>query len=158
QSQELLTMPLRITRCQALILGLAGLAAGCFSPADDARKGDRPGAPHFECRWAAGRIKIDGKADEGAWTNAQVIDDFQVFWQNRKPRTATKARLIWDDKFLYFTADMEDSDLYADVTERNGMTWLNDVFELFFKPSSEKLPYYEFQVNAANTPLELYFP
>ena len=38
------------------------------------------------------------------------------------------------------------------------MTWTNDVFELFFKPKADKLAYYEFQVNAANTPLELFFP
>jgi hypothetical protein len=53
---------------------------------------------------------------------------------------------------------MEDSDLYADVTERNGMTWHNDVFEIFLKPAKDKPAYYEFQVNAANTQLELFFP
>jgi hypothetical protein len=53
---------------------------------------------------------------------------------------------------------MEDHDLFANVTERNGMTWEDDVFELFFKPSVEKRAYYEFQVNARNTPLELYLP
>jgi hypothetical protein len=111
-----------------------------------------------ECRWANGPIKIDGKADEVAWENAQVLKDFAVFWEKRKPKTATQARLLWDDNYLYFTAEMEDTDLYADVKERNGMTWTNDVFELFFKPAENKLAYYEFQVNAANTPLELFFP
>ncbi len=111
-----------------------------------------------ECRWAGGDIKIDGLADEPAWKNAQVLDKFVAFWAHRKPKTSTKARLLWDDKYLYFTAEMEDTDLYADVKERNGMTWSNDVFELFFKPHADKLAYYEFQVNAANTPLELYFP
>jgi hypothetical protein len=53
---------------------------------------------------------------------------------------------------------MEDEDLFATVTERNGQTWNDDVFELFFKPSADKLAYYEFQVNAANTPLELFLP
>jgi len=131
---------------------------GCNSNrAEDAqKKNDHKNL--VECRWASGKIKIDGKTDEVAWEKAQIIDSFQVYWQNRKPRTSTKARLLWDDDYLYFTADMEDTDLYADVTERNGMIWSNDVFELFFKPSPDKLPYYEFQVNAANTPLELFFP
>ncbi|MFL5241837.1 MAG: carbohydrate-binding family 9-like protein [Gemmataceae bacterium] len=134
------------------------LALGCRSEMAESGKDSAPAKKVFECRWAVGKIKIDGKIDEVAWDKAQVIDGFQVFWQSRKPRTATKARLIWDDSYLYFAADMEDTDLYADITERNGMTWYNDVFELFFKPSAEKLPYYEFQVNAANTPLEIYFP
>ena len=115
-----------------------------------------PAVKQAECRWTAEAITIDGKLEEPAWQKAQLLQDFAVFWQNRKPKTATKARLLWDDKYLYFAADMEDSDLYADVKEHNGRTWENDVFELFFKPSRDKLSYYEFQVNALNTQLELF--
>jgi hypothetical protein len=121
---------------------------------DDAVSVDRSA----ECRWATGPIKIDGQADEPAWKTAQVLDKFVAYWARRKPKTGTKARLLWDDKYLYFTAEMEDTDIYADIKERNGMTWTNDVFELFFKPHADRLAYYEFQVNPANTPLELYFP
>lgn len=111
-----------------------------------------------ECRWATGPITIDGTLNEPAWQKAQVLKDFVVYWEHRPAKTATTARLLWDDTNLYFAAEMEDSDLYADVTQRNGMTWTNDVFELFFKPSAKRLAYYEFQVNAANTQLELFFP
>jgi hypothetical protein len=147
---------------------LAGLALlGVLALGSNVAPGDKlapKGTPELkavraaECRWAVNRIKIDGVLNDVAWDKAQVLQDFVVFWQKRKAKTATKARLLWDDKNLYFSAEMEDSDLYADVTERNGMTWTNDVFELFFKPSEDKLLYYEFQVNAANTPLELFFP
>src|SRR6202022_1742124 len=87
-----------------------------------------------------------------------LLENFAVFGEKRKPKTSTNARLLWDDKYLYFMAEMEDSDLYADVTERNGMTWHNDVFEIFLKPAKDKPAYYEFQVNPANTQLELFFP
>src|SRR5439155_6697176 len=105
-------------------------------------------------------IEIDGVINEAAWKKPKASQeiDFLVPWQNRKPKTATKARLLWDAQYLYFCAEMEDSDLYADVLQPNGRTWENDVFELFFKPDEKKLAYYEFQVNAANTQLELYFP
>jgi hypothetical protein len=111
-----------------------------------------------ECRWAAGPITLDGKLDEPAWRDAQEITEFSAYWENRPAKTATKARLLWDDQYLYFAADMEDTDLYADVTEHNGMCWFNDVFELFFRPAQDRLGYYEFQVNAANTQLEMYLP
>jgi hypothetical protein len=111
-----------------------------------------------ECRWASGPIKIDGQADEAAWDKAQVLQDFAIFWQKRPARSATKARLLWDERYLYFSANMEDQDLYADVKEHNGMTWTNDVFELFFKPAVDSPKYYEFQVNAANTRLEMFLP
>src|ERR1700694_277679 len=89
---------------------LIALALGCHSEEAGAKEDQRPAKSVVECRWASGKIKVDGKTDEIAWENAQVIDGFQVFWQNRKPRTSTKARLLWDDEHLYFTADMEDSD------------------------------------------------
>jgi hypothetical protein len=65
---------------------------------------------------------------------------------------------LWDREYLYFFAAMEDTDLYADVTEHDGMTWENDVFELFFKPAADRPGYYEFQVNAAGTIMDMYLP
>src|SRR5262249_31499831 len=76
----------------------------------------------------------------------------------RPARTATRARLLWDREYLYFFADMEDHDLFADVTEHNGRTWSNDVFELFFKPAEDRPAYYEFQVNAAGTIYDSFIP
>jgi len=114
-------------------------------------------AKTVECRWLKGQIEFDGIIKETAWANAEPIE-FHVPWQKRKPKTATTARLLWDKEYLYFCAEMEDNDLYADVLEPNGRLWENDVFELFFKPSDKKLAYYEFQVNAANTPLEMFLP
>jgi hypothetical protein len=111
-----------------------------------------------ECRWAKTPIRIDGRIDDPSWADAQELTGFSVFWEKKAGETHTSAKLMWDDEYLYFTAEMEDYDLYADVTERNGMTWLNDVFELFFKPTANKPAYYEFQVNAANTPMELFLP
>jgi hypothetical protein len=116
--------------------------------------------PLFECRRATGPIIIDGKADEPAWKEAMVIDGFFQPGKNPplKSRAGTKARLLWDDDALYFTADMEDSDLFADIKDHDGTLWDNDVFELFFKPSTEQPAYYEFQVNAANATLDVFFP
>ena len=151
-----LSWPLFILIVGAWVLGhySGSLDKSSVAREDDAIPVDRSA----ECRWVSGPIKIDGQVDEEAWSKAQVLQNFVAYWAKRKPKTGTKARLLWDDKFLYFTAEMEDTDLYADVKERNGMTWTNDVFELFFKPREDRLAYYEFQVNAANTPLELFFP
>jgi hypothetical protein len=139
---------------------LCGLlaAAGCAGPPADKREPEPPAVRKAECRWRTGDVRIDGRTDEAAWQKAELLQDFAVFWQHRKPATATRARLLWDDSHLYFAAEMEDHDLFADVKEHNGVLWDNDVFELFFKPSTERRPYYEFQVNALNTRLELFLP
>jgi hypothetical protein len=148
---------LRHALCLSILLALAGCVER-ETATEEQKTEDPPAVRAAECRWATGPIQINGKADEPAWKNAQEIKDFSVYWQKRKPKTATTARLLWDDDNLYFTADMEDSDLYADIKGHNGMPWLNDVFELFFKPAEDKLTYYEFQVNAANAQLELFLP
>ena len=112
----------------------------------------------YECRRATGPIKLDGKADEPAWQQAVVIESFVAFWAKRPGKTKTKARLLWDDDYIYFHAEMADADLYADERQTNGNTWDNDVFEMFFKPREEALAYYEFQVNALNTRFHVFLP
>ena len=115
----------------------------------------------FECRWADTPITLDGKDDDPAWKHAQVVGDFHLPWlgdKDRPAKTATRAKLLWDREYLYFFAEMEDHDLFADVTEHDGDTWTNDVFELFFKPAADKPGYFEFQVNAAGTVFDAFFP
>jgi len=116
----------------------------------------------FECRFAETPIAIDGDATDAAWKDAPVIESFHLAWlgegKDRLSRTGTKARLLWDREYLYFFADMEDSDLFADVKEHDGNTWDNDVFEIFLHPDRTKTGYYEFQVNAAGTKFDSFMP
>jgi glucose/arabinose dehydrogenase/mono/diheme cytochrome c family protein len=119
------------------------------------------GAEPLECRWASTPPKIDGRLNDPAWKDAQVIENFTSAWLpegQRKPPTATKARLLWDREYLYFSAEMEDWDVFANVTEQDGPIWTCDVFELFFKPAVDKPGYYEFEVNAANGKLDMFLP
>ena len=139
---------------------LAGSLA-CELPAAAGAKAAAPVAALPECRWADGAIVIDGNATEPAWAQAQVFTNFHLNWLgagDRPAKTATRARLLWDNENFYFSADMEDSDLFADVTQKDGDTWNNDVFEIFLKPTLAQPGYYEFHVSAANTQFDLYLP
>jgi uncharacterized repeat protein (TIGR03806 family) len=115
----------------------------------------------YECRWADSAIVLDGTADDAAWKHAQVIDSFRLPWlgkDDRPAKEATRAKLLWDRDYLYFFAEMDDADLFADVTEHDGDTWKNDCFELFLRPSKQHSGYFEFEVSAANTKLDAFFP
>ncbi|HEU0007823.1 MAG TPA: carbohydrate-binding family 9-like protein, partial [Terriglobia bacterium] len=112
----------------------------------------------FECRWTDLPVRIDAQGDDAAWKGAQVIDRFAIPWAGKPASTATSARLLWDRENLYFLAEMQDADIYAEVQEHDGRTWHDDVFELFFKPAEDKPGYYEFQVNAAGTMLDMFLP
>jgi glucose/arabinose dehydrogenase/cytochrome c553 len=143
-------------QCSPALFMTALLFVGSFSHSASAAD------TAFECRWTDSELKLDGIADEPAWQTAQTIDRFYLPWlkdnRSRPPRSTTKARLLWDRDHLYFFAEMQDTDLYADVTEHDGRTWTNDVFELFFKPADNRPGYYEFQVNAAGTQMDMFLP
>jgi hypothetical protein len=142
-------------------LGLLLLAVGGCTPARKAYAAPTEKPPvvrRAECRRATGAITVDGQLDEKSWQRAEPLRNFAVYWEKRPARGETTARLLWDDENLYFSADMKDEDLFALVKEHNGLTWEDDVFELFFKPAADRLPYYEFQVNALNTHLEMFLP
>jgi uncharacterized repeat protein (TIGR03806 family) len=120
----------------------------------------QPPPAKFECRWTDTAIEIDGAAED-AWKHAETLAAFHLPWlgdKARMSRTDTKTRLLWDREYLYFFAEMEDTDLFADITEQDGMLWLNDVFELFFRPDATKPGYYEFQVNAAGAKFDAFYP
>src|SRR3954470_12271729 len=141
-----------------LVAGLiaVGLLSNSPSPVVAGLKETPP-----ECRWADTPIVLDGKDDDPAWKKARVIDGFGQAWLGEKApalRGKTKAKLLWDRDYLYFFAEMEDRDLFADVTEHDGPIWLNDAFELFFRPGPDKPGYYEFEVNAANAVFDAFYP
>jgi uncharacterized repeat protein (TIGR03806 family) len=144
---------IRTSSTRALLL--LGMLMGCSSPPS----AERPAVDVLdECRWADGTIAIDGVADEAAWKAARAVGPFRRPGQGVEARTATSARLLWDREYLYFYAEMEDLDLYADIRERDGPIWTNDVFELFLKPAANKPGYYEFEVSPANAVLDLFLP
>src|SRR5438128_9683162 len=84
----------------AIVLALGGFGLPAASPSVS-NKADPPATRSAECRWATGPIKIDGKLDEAAWEKADVLGNFVVYWQQRPAKTPTKARLLWDDNYLY---------------------------------------------------------
>jgi hypothetical protein len=114
-------------------------------------------AQAYQCVRAEKPIVLDGKLDDPAWAKAQRIERFvvpsEMDWTTfemtrpRRARSLTRAWLTWDDKYLYFAAEMEDRDLYC-VTEagHDNPFGADDIIELFIKPSDEKPWYWELHV------------
>ncbi len=102
-------------------------------------------------------MRIDGVGNEVAWRRAHPIDNFAAPWAaaGDQPTTTTHARVLWDDRYLYFLAEMEDAEIVVASERDDDRLWLGDVFELFFKPRMEDRSYYELQVNPANARLDI---
>lgn len=102
-------------------------------------------------------ILIDGIANEAAWEEALWSDDFIDIEGNikPKPRFDTKVKMLWDDKYLYIYAQLEEPHIWGTLTEHDAIIYHDNDFEVFIKPSEHQSLYYEIEVNALNTIMDL---
>lgn len=146
--------------------GLAGLLliviGGCGSP--------RPAPNHAEaspdhrlprryvCHRAAGPIVIDGRLDDAAWAAAPWTADFADIegFTKPKPRYQTRAKMLWDDQYLYIGAQLEEPHVWATLTQHDDIVFQDNDFEIFIDPNGDRREYYEIEVNALNTVFDLF--
>ncbi len=137
------------------LLGLAALAVCGIHPAIAE---EPPVTREAVCRWTKTAPKLDGKLDDPAWADAAVIDRFPAFWKGVDNGKGTRVKLLWDNEGLYFAGEMTDQEMRSFGTKHNDSLWNGDVFEMFFKPDSDKPAYYEFQSNPKGVMFEVAFP
>jgi hypothetical protein len=113
----------------------------------------------YLCRRAVSPIVIDGNLDDPAWSHARWTDDF-VDIEGRakpKPRLRTRAKLLWDDDYLYIAAELREPHVWATLTNHDALIFRDPDFEVFIDPQGKTQPYYEFEMNALNTTWDLLF-
>jgi len=142
-----------MTRQFALVFlaSLAGLAAQAQTAATPLS---------YECRRAKGPVQIDGKLDDSAWSEAPWSSDFVDIEGSAKPtpRFRTRVKMLWDDKYLYIAAELEEPNVTATLTKHDSVIFKDNDFEVFIKPLPETESYYEFEINALNTGWDLFLP
>src|ERR1043165_6993347 len=158
-------MTLSNTRANLRMLSVALIGLVLFLPAigladdhTDWREKMKPISPRgYSCRHTTAPIKVDGLVDEAAWANAPWADDFvDILGDARpKPRLRTRAKLLWDDDYLYVAAELEEPHVWATLTNHDSVIFNDPDFEVFVDPRGETQPYYEFEMNALNTTWDL---
>ena len=100
---------------------------------------------------------IDGRLDDPAWDAAPWTEPFVDIEGDRQPvpRFETRARMLWDDDWLYVGVWLEEPHVWGSLTERNAVIFRDNDIELFLDPDGDHHRYYEFEVNALNTIWEL---
>ena len=98
-------------------------------------------------------INIDGVATEEAWSHAEWTDYFIDIEGEKKPTPYfdTRVKMLWDDKFMYFYTEMQESHIWGNLTERDAVIFYNNDFEIFIKPNEVQPTYAEFEINALGT-------
>jgi hypothetical protein len=140
---------------RAKLTALAAVALVCPSsppPSDNARE--------YVAHRAAPAPVVDGNLDDAAWRDAPWTEPFIDIVGDARPapRLLTHAKILWDDDYLYVGADLEEPDVWATLTQPDDTVWHDDDFEVFLDPDNDGLAYYEMEINALGTVLDLFVP
>jgi hypothetical protein len=105
-------------------------------------------------------VVIDGKSDEISWVNAEWSEYFKDIEGDAKPKPLyqTRFKMLWDDENLYILAELEEPNVWCYYMNRDQIIYHENDFEIFIDPSRDTHEYFEFELNAQNTLLDLYMP
>ena len=132
-----------------IILALLALPLGAL--------GQTKRAPYYynACRTTV-PIVVDGKLDEPAWEKADLIDEFVLNSSNTPSPYRTEARVLYDDRFVYFGFRSEDENIWSTKTRRDDHLWEEEVVEVFIQPNEKEPSYIEIEVNPRGAVLDAY--
>ena len=105
-------------------------------------------------------IKIDGQANEASWIKAAWTNEFVDIEAKNKttPYLKTRVKMLWDDEYFYFYAELEEPQIWAKLHQRDTIIYWDNDFELFIDPDGDTHNYYELELNALNTVWDLMLP
>ncbi|OAB35630.1 carbohydrate-binding family 9-like protein [Paenibacillus macquariensis subsp. macquariensis] len=112
---------------------------------------------HYICRRATESLVLDGRVDKSFWAGADWTDDFVDIEGDLRPKPTkqTRVKMMWDDEYFYFAAELIEDQIWATLTEREAVIFYDNDFEIFIDPDGDTHQYYEFEVNALNTVWDL---
>ena len=120
-----------------------------------------PVAPkEYVCQRTTAKLVIDGKLNETAWRKAAATELFVDIEGDSKPRPrfATRVKMLWDERYFYIAAEMEEAHVWGTWTKRDSVIFHDNDFEVFIDPNGDRNEYYEFEINALNTGWDLFLP
>lgn len=138
----------------------AGRAAETSPGVPLSRGADPGGVREYNAYRAVSAPVIDGSLDDVAWKAAPWTDSFVDIRGSDAPapRYRTRAKLLWDDRYLYVGAELQEPRLWATLREHDDTVWHDPDFEVFVDPDGDGLAYFEMEINALGTVLDLFLP
>ncbi len=110
----------------------------------------------YVCYRTAGPIKVDGELNEISWGRTEWTDLFvEIEGDKPWPRFQTRVKMLWDDSYFYVAAELQEPDVWATLTQRDTIIFLDNDFEVFIDPDGDTHLYYELEINALNTVWDL---
>ena len=135
-----------------IYLAALAILTGCSSAPEV------PAPRVYEAPKAEGALVIDGLLDEPDWAKAPLSEEFADIRGvdfEPAPSKRTQVKMLWDDENLYIGALIEEDALSASLTERDAIIYKDNDFEVFLDPDRDGRSYFEFEVNALGTLMDL---
>ena len=144
----------------AALVAVIALLQAC----QNAAYGPWPRAPvpgtvrEYPCRHTSKAPDLEGVLDDGVWAKAPWSEPFLDIEgpDKPKPRHRTWFKMLWDEKFLYVGALLEEPDVWATYDRRDMVVSHENDFEVFIDPDGDSEGYYEIEVNAKGTIFDLH--
>ncbi|MBL8065548.1 MAG: carbohydrate-binding family 9-like protein [Chthonomonadaceae bacterium] len=111
----------------------------------------------YVCRKTDRPLNLSGKLDDPLWSLAEWTDDFVDIEGDKKPKPLfkTKVKMLWDDTYFYIGAELEEPNVWANLTEHDSVIFYDNDFEVFIDPDGDNHNYYEYEINAYGTDWDL---
>lgn len=143
-----------------LVAGLSLTVAMIVAHAQQLPRVDSPRPRGYVAGRAGAPIKIDGSLDDAAWAGAAWTDEFVDIEGDAKPRPrlSTRAKMLWDDRYFYIGARLDEPHLWGTITEHDAVIFRDNDFEVFIDPDGDSHDYREFEINARGAFWDLLLP
>ena len=139
-------------RAGMLLLLVAPAALSAFSRAAAQA---RP-VPAYEVSRTTTPVRVDGRPDEPAWARAGSVGDFVLNGDGAPAPYRTEAKVLYDDRFIYFFFRSADENVWATMRRRDEHLWHEEVVEVFLQADPRQPSYIELEVNPLGTMLDIY--
>ena len=102
--------------------------------------------------------RLDGSLDDPAWRAAPWSEVFVDIEGDRMPapRFRTRMKMLWDSRYLYVAAELEEPQVWATITQRDAVIFRDNDFEMFIDPDGDAKQYAELEINALNMVWDLF--
>jgi hypothetical protein len=115
---------------------------------------------YYIINYSSDPMVLDGEINEAFWNKAQWSESFIDIEGNKKPSPQynTRVKMLWNDSSLFIAAELEEPNIWATLKQHDEIIYHDNDFEVFIDPDNNTHQYYEVEVNALNTILDLFMP
>lgn len=130
-----------------LYLVLFAMACSGSSPKEDKRVFAKPSSRIYQVLEATSPPSMTGETPGSSWSQAEVLEDFVLPWQEKDP-PYTAFQGLYDKDFFYFRFEVEDPDIVLiEDPDTSFAIVASDRVELFFAANDSLDPYYQLEMD-----------